>query len=341
METIGAELEYFREKTGVPAVIGGVVEADGAFDVDVVGVCRRDQPDELAQVDDQWHIGSCAKSMTAVLYARLVEVGLAEWGTPIDALFADIKLAKGWQTPTVDDLMRCRAGVASNPTGRQMLASWKSVDSPVEQRTGQVRQALSGKPTKPGTFQYSNLSYVLLGAAIDRLAGMPYEQALSTYVLEPLAIDSLGYGPPPRVCGHKPKFRLGPVMIGSGKPAPPGDEKSDNPPLLTPAGRMHLTLSDWAAFVRIFLTGGQPLLTKESVDHLLTLPDDGPRAMAMGWMHGRDAGGSYGMQGSNTMWGATALIDKDMRRAALVVTNDGRMTIVGRTAHLARRLLER
>jgi len=343
MGTIRDELDTFRQRAGVPAVIGAVVLADGeladAVSVDVVGETRRDRSDELASVDDQWHIGSCGKSMTAVLYARLVEAGHATWDTPIADLVPDLDVHTDWREPTIDDLLRCRAGVAPNPSPRQMLESWRSTESPSAQRTGLAEQALSKPPSNPGTYAYSNLSYVLVGAAIDRLAGMPYEAALSEFVLDPLGIESLGYGPPPRVCGHKPRFRLGPIMVGSHKPAVPDDNKSDNPTVLTPAGRMHLTMHDWAAFIRIFLNDGAPLLTPATIQHLLELPTGEPKAMAMGFVSGETLGGSYGMQGSNTLWAATALLDHSMKRAALVVANDGRITIVQRTAMLAQQLL--
>ena len=46
------------------------------------------------------------------------------------------------------------------------------------------------------------------------------------------------------------------------------------------------------------------------------------------------------MQGSNTMWAATALVDATMTRTAMVVTNDGRSRVLRRSAELAARLLD-
>ena len=335
---ISAELGLFRAKLDVAAVIGAVTDADGLVALDVVGTKSRTD-DEPATVDHQWHIGSCGKSITALLYARLVEAGKAEWGVPIGDLFDDIATVDGgWAKPTIDDLLRCRAGVAPNPN--DFWALHRSTDPIMEQRTSSAAEVLSGAPNNPGEFVYSNLGYCLVGAAIDRLAGMSYEDALFEYVFNPLSISSVGFGAPPDVRGHHPRLRLGPLMVGRGKPAIPSvDLPADNPPLLNPAGRMHLSISDWATFQRVFLNDGAPLLKSETLAHLLSDPGN-DEEMVMGWGVNKSVGASFGMQGSNTMWGATAIMDLDSRKTALTITNDGRVSVVSATAQLASRLLD-
>lgn len=61
---------------------------------------------------------------------------------------------------------------------------------------------------------------------------------------------------------------------------------------------------------------------------------------AMGWAPAQGLGVSaVGQQGSNTNWVATALLDRDGGRAAMVVVNDGRTAMLLRTARLAADLL--
>lgn len=52
--------------------------------------------------------------------------------------------------------------------------------------------------------------------------------------------------------------------------------------------------------------------------------------MAMGWAASpkQMPGASVAMQGSNTFWAATGLLDTDRRRAVLLVTNDGRTRVL-------------
>lgn len=120
---IRLELETYRRKTGVPAVIGAVTDADETLALEVVGQRSRSGERGEATAEDLWHIGSCAKSITALLYARLVELGRAEWGTHVADLFGDLDVVDdGWKASTIDDLLRCRGGVRPNPSAREMRA---------------------------------------------------------------------------------------------------------------------------------------------------------------------------------------------------------------------------
>lgn len=129
-----------------------------------------------------------------------------------------------------------------------MVAAWKDARPLPDQRTDAAAKALARAPIKPGRFLYSNLGYILIGAAIERIVGVPYESALRSHVLEPLGITSGSFGPPPGLWGHAgrllPLGPLGALDIGRGGPADPGDVESDNPAVMAPAGRLHLTLED-------------------------------------------------------------------------------------------------
>ncbi|MEL7206773.1 MAG: serine hydrolase domain-containing protein [Actinomycetota bacterium] len=380
MDDLGAELETFRQRHRVPAVVGAVVDREGDLRAEAIGVPCLDRSggdpssDESSRAelsgaesegadlsgaesggaesseaesrepvttDDRWHIGSCGKAMTAAVYARLVETGRAEWGLPVRSLFPDVTTVDpGWESPTIDDLLHSRAGVASNPPRSRLRSLHASTEAHPDQRSQMVAEILATAPNRPGRFRYSNLGYVMAGAAIDRLSGMTYEEALRTELAEPLGMRSLGFGPPPRLCGHRRSLQLGPIGLGGRTTASPGAGDSDNPPLYTPAGRMHLTIADWAAFQGLFLNRGAPLLGPASIEHLINIPGSGKGpSMAMGWASAEQIGASLGMQGSNTLWVATALIDRDRSRSAMVITNDGNPRLLRRTAELAARLL--
>ena len=73
---------------------------------------------------------------------------------------------------------------------------------------------------------------------------------------------------------------------------------------------------------------------------LLLTPHGGRYGMAMGWRGiGSLPGVEYAMQGSNTMWSATALIDDQRRRAVLLACNDGRNRVLNSSVRLAASLL--
>src|SRR5690606_25856865 len=70
-----ASLDLVRRRWKVPALAAGLVHADGGLELGVVGERRRGNPGDPVREDDPWHVGSCAKAMTAVALARLIERG--------------------------------------------------------------------------------------------------------------------------------------------------------------------------------------------------------------------------------------------------------------------------
>ena len=318
-----------------------MVGADGDVEEHVVGVRRRDSRDP-ALVSDRWHIGSCTKTFTAALWGRLVELGHAEWDMPLEQALADLAsdMHPDWTGQTVDSVIWCRAGFKADLSPDQMRQAWDDSRPLEDQRTDAAWQALSDPPDRPDEYRYSNLGIIVVGAAIDRLAGATFEQALDTHVLVPLGIESAGFGPPGEIWGHPARFRLGNFDLLAGPPADPSDPFSDNPAVYSAAGTMHITMGDWAKFVRIFTDGGVNLLRASTVDRLLRTPHGGEYGMTMGWSRtGVLPGAGYVMQGSNTMWSTAALIDSDRQRAVLVACNDGRNRVLNGTARLAVRLL--
>ena len=142
---------------------------------------------------------------------RLVERGDTEWGVPVRELFPDLaeEVDIGWSAPTIDEVLICRSGMKANLARAEMDDAYDDPAPLTEQRSRTVVSALSSPPRSRGTFRYSNLGYIVAGAAIDRIAGMPYEEALVVELFGPLGISSAGYGPPPDVWGHKAKVQLG------------------------------------------------------------------------------------------------------------------------------------
>lgn len=332
------ELAGFADKLDVPAVGGGVISATGET-FDVVGVRRRGSPD-AASLDHAWHIGSCTKSITAALYARLIEQGRTTWQTSIGDLFPDLRgqIHAEWQRRTIEELFYCRAGMRANPGLKLMRASWADRRALAEQRTAMAIQAMTPAPKRVGRFVYSNFGYMVIGAAIDRLTDGSYEQALDELLLGPLGITTLGNGAPRDIWGHSARLRLGSLLLFKGKPKHPDDPRSDNPPAFSAAGTLHLTLPDWAKFLKLFVRGGNGLLAARTIEELLSGPAD--YQMIKGWARAGLPGTSFGVQGSNTLWATAALLSENRDRVSLVACNDGRTRVLMQSALLAARLLE-
>lgn len=321
--TLRSTLNEFRLRHDLPAVGGGVITVDGELEFAVVGNCVSNGDDPVRN-DDSWHIGSCAKAMTAMLCARLVERDLVRWDTPVPELFDDLQLHDGWGEVTLEDLLVHRAGVAPNLERGDMLAAWRSKEPLADQRTAATATALAPAPSQPGEPVYSNLGFIIVGAAIDRLADTTFEEAMAAEVFEPLDITSAGWGAPSRVRGHRSRrVRVIPGRSSS-KAVNPASHASDNPPVMNSAGRVHLNVRDWSKFLRLYLGTRETIVRRETIDRMLTAGPD--RMDAMGWVPTDDNDDvSYGQQGSNTLWTASALLSADCSRAAFTVWNDGRI----------------
>lgn len=121
---IDDRLEQFASHLRVPGAGLAMIAADGAFDVAVTGTTRRGHTEPVT-LDHRWHIGSCTKSITAAMYALLVQSGRARWDAPVMELVPD--LAEGvhpdWAIPTIDEVLQSRAGVPPNLTTRVQPAA--------------------------------------------------------------------------------------------------------------------------------------------------------------------------------------------------------------------------
>src|SRR5262245_52681073 len=88
-DRLAAVLEAVRKKRDVPALGAAVVNERGAVAVAVVGVRKRGD-DTPATADDQFHLGSDTKAMTAALVALFVEKGDLDWDSTLGGTFPDL-----------------------------------------------------------------------------------------------------------------------------------------------------------------------------------------------------------------------------------------------------------
>ncbi len=321
---VSEALESVLKRTGAPALGYAAVGPNGLIALDVAGR-RRITVDDYVTQDDLWHIGSNTKAMTAALYARLVEAGKAKWGATLSELFPDIKAEAPWASVKIEDVLAHRSGVSDNGLIDQgwLIKAHNDTRPVVEQRADFAARLLTHAPTgKFGEFEYANANYILAGAAMERITRTDWETAVGTELFGPLQMTTAAFGPPtgPQPWGHEP----GPNGVLT--PVDPLHDVADNPPVFGPAGRVHLSLTDYAKFARVFLTGGGGFLSPQSLAKLAR-PWDGKEGYALGWQYYENRGWADGPvlahEGSNTLWRTMALIAPAKPVAYLLVTNCG------------------
>ena len=130
---------------------------------------------------------------------------------------------------------------------------------------------------------YSNLSYIVAGAAIDRVAQTSFEDALERYIFQPVGVDTAGFGAPEHICGHRARVTMSGIGLFRGPPKSPNDLESDNPQVYSSAGCLSLSLDDWSTLMQIFLAGSNTtLLRQDSLKTIFHPPAQSGRSMVMG-----------------------------------------------------------
>lgn len=330
VRNLDAVLRPIVAKYKVPGMVGAVIEGDRVVALGAAGLRKRGGKERIT-ADDQIHIGSDTKAMTATLIATLVEEGKLSWGTTLAELFPERakKMHPDWRSVTVEQLVTNRAGAPGHIEKDPIWIKLATDNGPLpEGRLRMLDAVIAKKPeAPPGTkFIYSNAGFTIAGAIAERVTGESWEDLMSERLFKPLQMASAGFGAPGTPGKEDQPWGHGP----GGKPVSPG-RRADNPAVIGPAGTVHCSVGDWAKFVENHLsgeTGGSKLLKAETIKKLHTPPAGAEPRYAMGWgVEESDVGGKKGRvlrhAGSNTMWLAIAWIAPDDHYAILIGCNQG------------------
>lgn len=322
------ELDSIRTAHGLPGLIAGHFSSTGEPDLIAVGE-RRSGSRETLQLDDRMHLGSCTKSMTAVLIGLLIDEGKLRWDTTLAEVFADDPrvVNSDWSSATVEQLLHHVSGAPANPP-------WGNFDDssiPVIQQRRNILHWMTDQPRKPesiGAFVYSNLGYMVLGHILEAIRGHAWEREIQERLFEPLGIQSAGFGPPSKTHGDGMPWGhrnvLGVILATD----------FDNPPALGPAGTVHMSLPDWIRYLRLHLLPDSetssvnwepPIpLRRETMRALHTPAHD--ESYAGGWIVSERewAGGRIlTHNGSNTFWFCVVFLAPEQKRGVLSASNYG------------------
>ena len=145
--------------------------------------------------DSGFRIASLTKSFVAALVMLLVEDGLVELDTPAASYGVDVP-----SSITVRQLLRHESGLVFEPDESharpldylQLLLAGADGGPSVPHTPAQLVR-LGTPPTlwMPGTFNYSNTNYVVLGMIVESVTGHSLGPILATRLLRPHGLDSI------------------------------------------------------------------------------------------------------------------------------------------------------
>jgi CubicO group peptidase (beta-lactamase class C family) len=336
-------LDSTRRAASMPAMAAAVFTRDSVIFFDAQGIRRLKDPTPVTR-DDRFNIGSNTKAMTAGLVALLVDDGKLTWTATLAELFPEYatRMRPEYRDVTLRDLLTHHGGLVRDASGTFGQTTGRA------QRERFAEWVLTQRPASPrGTFAYSNAGYILLGAIVERITGADFETLLVQRLLAPLGLTTVGYGPPATPGTVDQPWGHTDYALRGLKARPPGDNDSDFAPLYTPAGRVNLSIHDFASWAQTILrasSGGTSPWKAETVREMLTPPVPAD-SMAMGWWAQTRAWAGPSRRilvhdGGNKMFFSLALLVPDLDFGVVVAINRGDKTAGAALATLVNRLVD-
>ena len=310
-------------------VAGETVVADGFGFADTEGKTP-------ARADHLFRIGSITKPVTAMAMLRLVHLGEARFGDPVTAFVPELESVENpysWTPgPSVFQLATMTSGLAREPRNLPRYLVGAPQDW-LDTALGALEEV--SFEYEPGTrYQYSNIGYAMLGAAVERAAGEPFMAHVGEHLLTPLGMDSSTFFPTPELDG---RIAEGATVKDDGSldAETPAREHAGRG-YKVPNGALYSTVEDLGVFLR-FLVGveGAPfdgVIPADFRQENLTkafAAGDLSSGYGFGFMTRRldDAGGdsftAYGHGGSVAGYRAAAWIEPQTGAAVVLLRNVG------------------
>lgn len=323
IEELAHQIQQRKRLTAVGIAIG---HRDNPIEVAVSGI-RRHKSSIPIQPTDKWHIGSITKSITATMIAMLVEEGVLKFESTLPELLPEISMHPLWAECTLEHLLTHTSGLPPNFPMRLRKVDPKTTNDLLSARREAIRETLTKPPKTPcgNAFSYSNIGYTIIGHIAETQSNSCYEDLIRKRIFEPFGLDSAGFGAP---VGEGPEDQpLGHhAALWYRKPADPFKGMADNTPIVSPAGRAHMSLKDLITYGRIHLDGelGSDRFLKTDTWQRLHRPL--MNEYAHGWIKPERHGASGPViwhNGSNTMWYALLMLIPQKNAVLAFVTNNG------------------
>ncbi len=316
-----------RNKYNVPAIGVTVMSSEDILFQEVQGVRATGEPGP-ATVDNFFHIGSCSKSVLAVMAARLIEQQKITWNTKLFDVFPEFEVNadSAYHNITLEDLLLCQAGIkAYTKTEVEPFPEYNS--SVTDKRLEFVKYLIKQPPAamKKGRkfqFLYSNASYTIAAAMLEKVSGKKYEELVRKTLTDDLDLrvhvgwpNSIG---PDQPWGHQ--------ITKDKIEAFPPDHEYKIPDLITPAGDLSMTPKDYAKYTQLHLRGlrGKDKYISSEAYRYIHFGHDG---ISLGVGNGVLRGKRYsGFDGSAGTFFCRSIIIPESDFAFTIMTNAGSST---------------
>ena len=237
------------------------------------------RPGVAADADTPFYIGSVTKSMTALGLMTLVDAGKVDLMAPVADYLPDFRMADPrFRSITVHDLLRQSSGFSTRQ-GEAFLGD----PGRITMRDIIGRLATERLASGPGSrFEYSNLNYVLAGAVIEAVSGLPYARFMGERVFAPMGMT--------RTSASRADAERMSLAVGSrGFLGWTLRGNHDYPEGMVPGGYVASSARDMATYMAFMqkggvTAGGARLVSPGSFERMTTRQSATGAAYGYGWM---------------------------------------------------------
>lgn len=286
----------------IPAIALAVMNTETVYLQEVQGVRVFGKPSP-ATLDDYFHIGSCSKSVLAVMAAKLIEQKKIAWQTRFFDVFPELKANANdaYSDITLEDLFLSEAGIKAYTNGE--AEPFPVYGPSVSDTRLEFIKYLVGLPPssekKKGRFQhlYSNASYMMASAMLEKVSGLTYEELARKTLTDDLGM-SVHIGWPNSLSRDQPWGHM--ITKGKVEVFAPGHEYKI-PYLITPAGDLSMTPKGYAKYTQMHLQGlrgDSNYISSESYRHVHFGHDGFSLGVANGTLGGKRYSGFDGSAGT-------------------------------------------
>jgi len=207
-----SEIEGFIEEQIAEEKIPGlslvITLGDGVIYLNGFGVTNLDNPLPVTE-NTVFDLASATKSLTAMGILLLESDGLINLDAPLKSYIPDFVLADKETSGqiTVRQLLNHTSGIPG--TFSEPLAFHNGEDAFIKLVVALGKVGLNGEPGN--SFEYSNINYCLLGALVEAVTGLGFEDYMKQRLFIPLGmasttLDSEEAASIERADGHQPMF---------------------------------------------------------------------------------------------------------------------------------------
>jgi CubicO group peptidase (beta-lactamase class C family) len=157
------------------------------------GLLDPEDADSSAALNSVFDIASITKIFTAVSFMRLVDKRLVALDTSVQSVVPEF--AGRWKEQvTFFHLLTHTSGARAS---LKSLISRRRISGPDDVRAAALESPLARIPG--ATVTYSDINFLVLGEALERLGQAPLDTVVSREVVKPLQMTSTSYVPPPNL----------------------------------------------------------------------------------------------------------------------------------------------